>query len=151
MRGAVGARTAATAATANAAAAVIWNPHASLRPRIYLWEWLKTVATADFLAIVRATARGTATTTVTPTIVNETDRAVAPPSGLVVDTAWSVAPTLEGTSAPLWRGPMGAAVGAGFSETMPEEWEIPPGAGLAFITPVATILQPADLNFRWAE
>ena len=95
----VGVRTNATAATTNVQAAVLWNPHATIRLRVYEISWFKTVATADNLALLRVTGRGTPTTTATPTIENETDRAVAPPSGAVVDTAWSTGPTIT-TSPP---------------------------------------------------
>lgn len=145
------ARTAATAATANAVAAVLWNPHASIRIRVYEVSWLKTVATADFLAVGRVSARGTATTSLAAAQANETDFMAAPPSGGVIDTAWSAAPTLVSTSALLYRAPLAAAVGAGFILPWGEEVEVPPGAGLAFFTPVATILQPADLSVAWAE
>jgi hypothetical protein len=151
MRVRAGVRTIATAATIDVAAAVLWNPHATIRLRVYEVSWFKTVATADFLSVCRITARGTQTTSVTPGIANETDRAAAPASGAVIDTAWSAQPTKEGTTIPLFRISLPAAVGAGFMLPLGEELEVPPGAGLGFLTPVATILQPADLNFAWAE
>lgn len=151
MRGRVRVRTAATAATANTVAAHIWNPHTTIRCRLYELSWFKTVGTADFMVLWRTTARGTATTTVTPTIDNETDAAFAPPSGLLIDTAWTTAPTVTTAAPPLFGMPMPAAVASGFMLPLGEEMEIPPGRGLAIATPVATILQPADLNIAWAE
>lgn len=148
----VGGRNAATAATANHVAACLWNPHASIRLRVYEISWSKTVATADNMALVRTSTRGTPGSTVTPTIDNETDRAVAPPSGALLDLgAYTAQPTLLNSGTPLWRWNLPAAVGSGFMLSLPEELEIPPGGGLAIITPVATILQPADVSFAWAE
>lgn len=144
-------RTAATAATANVAGAALWNPHASVRLRVYEFSWGKTVATADFIALARISARGTATSSLTAAQVNETDYAVAPPSGAILDLTYSGQPTLISTTSFMFRWPLPAAVGAGLIQSLPEELEIGPGQGLAVITPVATILQPADVGFAWAE
>lgn len=145
-----GARTAATAATADTAAVNLWNPHASIRLAISEIHWFKTVATADNIAILRATTRGTQTTTVTPNIGNELGRLVAPPSGAVIDTAWSAQPAKDG-AVYLNRANFPAAVASGAMWTFPEPLIVPPGAGICLVTPVATALQPADVTFRWAE
>ncbi len=152
MRVRVAGRSAATAATANHVAACLWNPHATIRLRVYEIAWCKTVATVDGLMLVRTTTRGTPASTVTPVMQNETDYAAAPVSGALLDLgAYSAQPTIVSTAAALWRWNLPAAIGSGFIQSFPEEMEIPPGNGLAVITPAATILQPADISFAWAE
>lgn len=150
MRVALSGRSAATAATINAVGAALWNPHASIRLRVYEISWAKTVATVDNMALVRTTTRGTVTT-IASTVDNETDRAAVAPSGAGLDVTYTAQPTIASAAAPLARWNLPAAIGAGFVWSLPEEWEIPPGTGLAIMTPVATILQPADVSFRWAE
>lgn len=147
----VGGRTAATAATANHVGASLWNPHASIPMRITEIAWAKTVATADNLAIMRITARGTAGSTVTPTIVNDVFRGVAPPSGALLDlAAFTGQPTLDG-AVYMHRWNLPAAVGAGIFWALRTPIRVPAGTGLALVTPVATILQPADVTFSWSE
>ena len=151
MRAMLGGRTAATAATANVAGCALWNPHASIRLRVYEIWWCKTVATVDNLALVRISARGTATSSITAVQANETDYAGAPTSGAILDVTYSAQPTIISSTAPLMRWNLPAAVGSGAIWSFPEEIEIPAGQGLAIITPPAVILQPADVTFRWAE
>ena len=147
----VSARTAATAATAGVCAANLWNPHASKRVEVTWYSWFKTVATADNLAIARTTARGTATTTTTPTVENTYERDVVNVAGILLDTAWSAQPTVVAAAGYLnrWRGP--AADGAGFIWPFSTPFCIPPGTGLAIIAASATILQPADVTFEFAD
>ena len=147
----VGGRSANTAATANHCAACLWN--ASGTKPIFLREvWLfKTVATADHQALVRATARGTAGSTVTPDANNcWSDTKIAPQSGAVLDlAAYSGQPTI---AAPyLARANMPAAVGSGFIWVFNEPYVIAPGNGAAIVTPPATILQASDFTFVWDE
>ena len=144
-----GVRTAATAATADTAAAVLWNPHGSIS--IFLREvwWFKTVATADNVCMARSSARGTQTTTFTPDIDSHFARRYAPISTLVIDSAWSAQPTKDLTY--LARANLPAAVGSGFVWVFAEAIEIPAGQGIWIGTPVATILQPSDLTVVWDE
>ena len=44
-----------------------------------------------------------------------------------------------------------AAIGAGFIWVFAEPIEVPAGTGLAVVTPVAVILQPADYTYIWDE
>ncbi len=146
----LGARTVATVATANTAAAVLWNPGAA---PIFVNQlsWAKTVATADHLAVVRCTARGTATTTLAAGISSDYDNYEAPISTAVIDTAWSAQPTLQSTTLYLFRWNMPAAISSGFVLPFPDQLKVPAGGGLAIVTPVATILQPGDVTFNWRE
>jgi len=142
----VGARSANTAATGDNAAAVLWNPSGT-RPIQCREVWLfKVNATADFQALVRATARGTQTSTVTPDADNcFGDTKITPASGAVVDIAWSAQPTVA--SPYIARANLPAAAGSGFIWVLSEPWVVKPGEGLAIVTPVATILQASDITF----
>jgi len=150
-RYAVGGRSAATAATIGHAAAALWNPSTTKKIKIReIWAF-KTVATVDYHALRRISARGTPGSTVTPGQGNcfEQPR-IAPQSGALLDlAAYTVQPTLVGEN--LARANLPAAIGAGFIWVFAEPIEIPPGEGLAIITPVATILQPSDFTFVWDE
>ena len=143
-------RTSATAATANIAGAGLWNPGTRA-----IWlnqiSWFKTVATADNIAVLRNSARGTATN-LAAVQSNDHDYMGAPFSTAGVDVAYTVQPTLVSATAYLFRAHMGAAVGAGFIWNVPGLGiEIPPGAGIVLVTPPATVLQPADCTFVWTE
>lgn len=151
MRYSVGGRTAATAATANHVGAGLWNPHASKAIKLReLWVF-KTVATADNHGLRRITARGTPGSTVTPDITTAFDTPrIAPQSGTLLDlAAYTVQPTLTGVL--LARANLPASIGAGFIWVFAEPIIIPPGEGLAIITPEAVILQPSDVTFVWDE
>jgi hypothetical protein len=154
MRYSIGARTVATAAAADHAGAALWNPHASVRLEVVALEWFKTVATVDNLAIVRLSARGTAGSTVTPGAQSGIVTQAVPPSGALLDlAAYSVQPTIIGTGTARYirRTNLPAAIGSGVMWMFTEPIEIPPGQGLAVITPAAVILQPADVSFEWKE
>jgi hypothetical protein len=59
-------------------------------------------------------------------------------------------PTLAGPD--LFKSNLPAAVGSGFILPFPGDGIFVPSAtGLAFYTPVATILQPGDCTFFWRE
>lgn len=150
-RYAVGGRTVATAATANHAAAGLWNPSATKAIKLReLWAF-KTVATVDNHGLRRITTRGTAGSTVTPDATTSFDTPrIVPQSGVLLDlAAYTVQPTLVGVL--LARANLPAAVGAGFIWVFAEPVVIPPGEGLALITPEAVILQPSDVVFVWDE
>jgi hypothetical protein len=145
------ARTVVTAASIGAPAAILWNPHGTNRVRCFKYSWFKTVATLDFLAIARVTARGTASTTTTPSLENSYRRDTSNFSGIVLDTAWSVAPTIAAaaTYGNRWVGP--AAIGAGFVWPFIGEYIIPPGTGLAIVAAQAVALQPGDVTFEFDD
>jgi hypothetical protein len=132
-------------ATARSVAANLWNPSAGAR--IFVYEiWIcDTAATAANIGIARTSARGTASTTITPTLDNAIERDTVPPSGFILDVAWSVAPTVTAADLPRWNLP--AAIGAGVIMPFPDPITIPPGTGLAIITPVAILLPICDITF----
>jgi hypothetical protein len=153
MRGfSIGGRTVATAATANHAAAELWNPSATKGIYVTQIAWSKTVATADNIGIVRSSARGTARSTVTPAQQNDADYQAAPPSGAVLDlSVFSVQPTLISATAFMFRWNLPAAIGSGFILPLPDPIFVPAGTGLVILTPAAVILQPADVTYFWRE
>lgn len=148
----VGGRSAATAATANHVGAALWNASSTRALWVTQISWAKTVATADNIALARISARGTAGSTVTPVQQNDATYDAAPPTGALLDlAAYSAQPTVISTAAYMWRWHMPAAIGAGFILPWPGALLVPPGAGLALLTPPATVLQPADVTFWWYE
>lgn len=150
-RYAVGGRSAASAATANHAAACLWNASATKNIKVReIWVF-KTVATVDNHALRRAIARGTPGSTVTPDASNCFEAPmIAPQSGALLDlAAYTVQPTLTGVN--LARANLPAAIGSGFIWVFAEPIEVPFGEGLVITTPVAVILQPSDFTFVWDE
>lgn len=148
----LGGRTVATAATQNHAGAQLWNPSASRTLFVTQIAWSKTIATADNLAVVRTSARGTAGSTVSSALQDDYDYDGAPPTGAVLDlAAFSGQPTIVASASPMFRWYLPAAIGSGFIWPCPAPIKVPPGTGLALITPTATILQPADVTFAWTE
>lgn len=136
---------AVTAATARAAASVCWNPHATSRIQAFEVWLANTSAVAFNLGLTRATARGTASTTSTPAAGNAIENDSAPPSGFVIDTAWSVAPTISAVDMIRWNVP--AAAGNGVFLPFPDPIAISPVSGLALITPTALAFQVSDITW----
>ncbi len=144
----IGGRSAATAATANHAAAGIWNPHATDRIRIKeIWISVPTAAAA-VIGLLRNTTRGTAGSTVTPAIQNADGRDVAPVSGFLLDLAtYSAQPTLDSATAYQWRWNLPATAGAGIIAVFNDPIIVPPGAGIVVVTPTATVFPACDFTF----
>jgi len=134
-------RTAATAATADHAVFGVWNPHATQRIKLIQWSLFKTGAgtAGDTIRFRRSTARGTAGSTVTPDIDHHSERAIAPPSGFLLDlAAFSVQPTLDASELGTgWVAAAFAAAGGVFA--IPGGIVIPPGTGIVAIQTAATI------------
>ena len=145
-------RSVATAATANVAGAQLWNASSTKSIFVTQIAWSKTVATADFVALVRSSARGTAGSTVTPAQQSDNDYVGAPPSGALLDlSTFSAQPTLISATSYMFRWSLPAAIGSGFILPFPDLLTIPAGTGLVIVTPPATIQQPADVTFWWKE
>lgn len=148
----VGGRHLATAATANHVGAQLWNPSTTKGIWVTAVAMFQTGGVVSNPALSRTSARGaTPTSTVTPDIDNDWDRAVAPPSGVVLELAtFGTQPTLAGPD--LFKANMPAAIGSGFMVPFAGRGIFVPSAtGLAIYTPVAVILQPADVTFFWEE
>ncbi|MGH2690734.1 MAG: hypothetical protein ACRDKW_18285 [Actinomycetota bacterium] len=143
----VAGRSADTAATANHVAAQLWNPSAIKALEVVEILVVQVGATVSNHSLQRSTARGTAGSTVTPDIDNDYSRALAPPSGVLLDlAAFSVQPTLAGPDAFRANAPAAAGVGFGWS-FYSKPYEVPPGTGVCILTPVAVILQDSDFTF----
>lgn len=146
-------RTAATSATADHAVAQLWNPHSTQRIKVIQVSLVAAAAPSagSTIKLRRTTARGTAGSTVTPGIVHHSLRAIAPPSGALLDlAAFSVQPTFE--TGDLGLGWVLAAVAAsGIVYPIPNGIEIPPGAGLAITTGAAIAVPASDVIFMWLE
>jgi hypothetical protein len=147
----VSGRTAATAATANHCGAQLWNASSSRSLWVVEIHWVQTAAVVSNLGVVRTSARGaTPASTVTPDADNDFDGTAAPASGALLDLgAFGTQPTL-GSPVPFrWNLP--AAIGSGLMWVFPTPFRVLAGTGLAIHTPVAVILQPADVTFVWEE
>jgi len=141
-------RTVATAATIDHAIFSIWNPHATQRIKLIQWSIFKEgVGTAaDGVRFRRISARGTAGSTVTPTIEHHSERAIAPPSGFLLDlAAFSAQPTL--IAGELGIGWVAAAIAAGGGVfAIPGGIIIGPGTGLACLQTKATIWPISEVS-----
>jgi len=152
-------RTAATAATANHALAGLWNPSGTRRLKVYeVWICANAAPTAGTsLYIVRASARGTAGSSITSTIDNDTERILAPASGAILDlAAYSVQPTLSPAAGTNTAGMFGtwtfaAVAGSGVIFPFPRGIVIPTGFGLVIAQKTAVIFPISDVTFVWEE
>lgn len=142
-------RTAATAATIGNAAFGIWNPHSTLRPRtaeIAICANSAPAAGAS-LFLSRTTARGTASSTVTPDIDNDIQRAQTPTSGLLLDVTYTVQPTFDASA--MWQWSFAAVAASGV--IVPLEITLPPGTGIAFRNVTAVVFPASDVSVAWRE
>jgi len=146
-------RTVATSATVDNGVAALWNPHATHRIKVIQIALVAAAAPSAGATIKlrRISGRGTAGSTVTPSIVNHSERSIAPPSGALLDlAAYSVQPTFE--SGDLGIGWVLAAVAAsGIVYPIPSGIVIPPGAGLCITTGAAVAVPASDVTFVWLE
>lgn len=145
----VAGRTTATLATANAVSSQLWNPHATSRSKLTEIHVCITTAGATNIALRRTSARGTATTSITPTIANSSQSDIVAAAG-ILDVAFGVQPTLAAGPA-LWQFNLPAAVGAAVIKGFPADLVIPPGTGIAITTPTAVIFPASDVTFVWNE
>ena len=149
-------RNAATAGTADHAIWGFWNGHSTQRIKLIsfaMWAQSAAPAAGYSARLRRISARGTAGSTVTPNISNDSRIAVAPVSGVLLDlAAYSAQPTLLASSVDFGLGFTFAAVQAsGFVYPIPGGIEIGPGAGVAFIQVPATISVVFEITLTWLE
>jgi len=145
-------RSTATGASADKVIGMLWNPHASKPLWVREIWYAKTVATADYIEVSRATAVGTGpNSTVTPDIDNDRDRMLAPGTGALeyMGVYATTDPTLA--TPPLARYALPAAIGSGVVLVFDPPVRVAAGEGLAVATAAATIGQPADVTFVWEE
>lgn len=151
----IGGRSVVTAATIDHAVAGCWNPHATKSVFVKTVELVSSGATAVSLALRRASARGTAGSSITAAREHDEMYGAAPQSGLILDlAAYTVQPTLLGTTAAnsLARWNFSSVVGAGVMWEFREPGiNVPPGAGLVIITATAVAFPASDINIRWDD
>lgn len=142
--------TAATAATASHGVATLWNPSSAVEMYVRELHFVNNTAASAPITLQRATARGTAGSTVTPDVDNEVGRGVTSPAGAVLDLAtYSVQPTLDTSILDRWM--TAAVIGAGKIWTFPKRIMVPPGQGLCIANAVATIVAASIVTFVWDE
>ncbi len=138
----------ATAVTDAHAICAVWNPHATKRIKARQVAAFAVAApgAGSGFELRRISARGTAGSTVTPTIVNSHIRDIAPPSGFLLDlAAYTVQPTLEAIA--LGVGFVFAAVAASGAVLPLDDIEILPGAGLAMINRAGIIVPACEISW----
>lgn len=147
----VSAVTVATAATVDHAIAGLWNASTSRRIAVKEIHVFKTAAGgADIVKVRRVTSRGTAGSTVTPTIVNEHDRQIAPASGALLDlAAYSVQPTFEALD--LHSAVLPGAIGSGIMWIFEEPIWVPATNGLVVCTGSALAFPVSRVTVTWLE
>jgi hypothetical protein len=150
-RYAVSGKSAATAATIDNAAAGIWNPSA-VKPifvrKISIFK--VTAGAGDEPKLRRTSARGTATTTATPTIENHLGEELAPVSGFLLDLAYSAQPTFLGTSGTggdLESIVLPAAIGCGMVWVFDDPIRVKAGTGLAIVTGIALAMPALRVTY----
>lgn len=147
-------KTAATVGTIDHAIAQLWNPSSVRR------MWVKEIhvfkqgaaGAADEPLVRRTTARGTAGSTVTPTIRNDFENDLASPAGALLDlAAFTVQPTStagEGIAGLVTA----AAVSAGWMWVFSEPGiVVPGGSGLALCLGIALAFPASRVTYIWSE
>jgi hypothetical protein len=145
-------RTVATAATADHCVATLWNPSTTVRIIVYEIALCANAAPAASAGIYlrRASARGTAGSTVTPAIQNDVARLLAPPSGALLDLAtYTGQPTFETLGLYGWT--LAAVAASGLIIPFPRGIEVPVGTGLSIVTTNAVAIPASDVSFLWEE
>lgn len=143
-----------TTATADHTISEIFNNSTSIPIWVTQVHVVKLTAVGiNVLRLRRSTAKGTPGSTITPTIVNDHDRDIAPPSGVTIElAAFSVQPTLEALSlGPSWILP--AAVGSGVMWVFAGEGiQVPPTTGLCVTQENAIASDVGSKhNYFWSE
>jgi hypothetical protein len=154
----VSGRSGATAGTDAHALAALWNPHGTARIIVTQIEVCATAApgAGAGLELRRITARGTPGSTITPTIENDDRRAIAPPSGALLDLAvYSGQPTPVAAAGALHSWVYAAVAASGIiypcASSNSLGITIPPSTGLALLNTSAIIFPISEVTFNWLE
>ena len=143
--------TVATAATADHVICSLWNV-SSARP-LWLQElhvFKTTAGAADIPKIRRHTTKGTVGSTITPTIVNNLARDIAPVSTCEFNlAAFSAQPTFEALD--LYSAVLPAVIGSGMMWQFRDPIRIPGGAGVAICTGSALAFPVSRVTAVWSE
>lgn len=146
-------RTVATTAAADVAVANIWNPSTAYRLTVYeIWICCNAAPAAGAgIYLRRTTTIGTPGTTVTPSIENHNDRAIAPPSVMTIGMGpYSVQPTFV-TAGQLVGWTFAAVPASGIIMPFPRGITIPAGTGLCIATTQAVAIPASDVSVVWEE
>lgn len=144
---------AATAATISHAILSIWNPSSTRTIQLTGISCVVPAAPAAGAGFEarRATARGTAGSTITPTAEHHNRRDAAPDSAFVVDlAAFTVQPTLA-TGALGLHWVFAAVAASGLILPLARPIEIPPGTGLVMTNVAAVIMATANWGIEVEE
>lgn len=140
--------TAATAATDQHAIAAVWNPSATKRIALLELSLVATAAPAAGAGLLlrRLSARGTAGSTVTPTLEFADQHDAAPDSGWVLDlAAYTAQPTIE--AGDLWGWVLAAVAASGvIYPIQPPGIVIPPGTGIALVNRAAVAMPISEVS-----
>lgn len=143
------------AAAASAAYCHFWQPASTRRSRIIEIEIENTSATvaAVATALIRTSAKGTSTTTVTPTAASNALDTADPAPTLTIDTAWSVQPTLVSSTLPMRAPDIAPTVGSGVLWPWDRGYEIiiPMGAGVVLWNLGAATGPVLRVRIKWME
>lgn len=150
----VGGLTVASAATANHGVCMLWNPSGSKRLTVMAFGIVAVAApgAGSGIRVVRATARGTAGSTVTPDADNRGDGTVAPQTGAVLDLAtYTGQPTIASPALEAWV--LAAVIGSGVILPLNngQGYDILPGTGLAIVNRAAIAVPACEVFFTWEE
>jgi hypothetical protein len=141
------------APAAATAYATFWTPSGTGMAKIREIGYSNSSASTTLpqLQLIRATARGTQTTTVTPTAAaNPQDTGYSAPAS-VIDTAWSVQPTL--VAIPLRMTDVAGTVGSGTIWTWSQDGELDVAANAGVVIQNASGGTTAIIRiyFVWSE
>jgi hypothetical protein len=146
----------AVGATADHAMGSLWNPSSTKRLKVLevcSFYQVGTAITAPYrVYIARISARGTATTTVTPTSANDANGVLAPGSGALLDVTYTTTwPTI--IAEPYLLVPMiyQSGHGQGFCYPLPLGIIVLPGTGLAVVQLNADSSSGHTTSFVWEE
>jgi hypothetical protein len=144
---------AATAATVDLAICNLWNPSTTLPIYVNQVHYVKFTATGiNVPRLSHTTTIGTPATTVTPTITNEHDTSLAPPSTVALGLGlYSVEPTkVSALREHSWIVP--AAVGSGVMWVFEKPLMVKAGTGLCICSGTAVASDVgAVVAFTWME
>jgi hypothetical protein len=130
----------------------LWNPHSTIRIYCKRFGLFKiTAGAAQAARFRRSTARGTPGSTHTSDIDNHAERAIAPPSGALLDVAaFTVQPTMDASEIVPIR-PYVLDSAGNFHTFRGKGFCIPPGTGLALSQVEAQIWPASEISFEWSE
>lgn len=134
----------------------LWNPHADQIVKVRRIVVCMDSGSANFVGnFARSSARGTPASTITPDISNDSRRAVAPPSGVLLDLGvYTVQPTIDAGDLGIILAPSSDNAAGARGEILMQDLGgglyIPPGTGLCFVS--RTSGAPTfELGFTWSE